>query len=304
MRLKTYYPLPKFPPISLSGAACKLHCRHCDATYLGGMLPADTPAALVDRCRALWQNGAVGALLSGGSDENGALLNLAAMVDAIRRIKQETGLILNLHPGLIDATTASTLAVDFASLDIPSDDIIRRVLGLDATTADYIAAYRTLREAGIAVVPHVTVYQGNEAELLRPIAAAGDAPQTIVIIVFSPTHDTPLADAPAPGPEAVADVIAGIKALFPEAEIALGCMRPRSRPLREAIEIAALRAGVARMELPLQRTLRYARDAGYEIVAFDTCCALPTTYETVASRVSIKERATTAITRNPEPAVP
>ena len=289
MRLKAYYPLPKFPPISLSGAACKLHCAHCDATYLGGMLPADTPEALVDRCRALRQNGAIGALLSGGSDADGTLLNLAAMTDAIRQAKQETGLIFNLHPGLIDAATASALTVDFASLDIPSDNVIRRMLGLDATTADYIAAYRTLRAAGIDVVPHVTVYNGDEAGLLRPIAAGGDVPlgglpHVVVVIVFSPTRGTPMADAPAPGAEAVANVVAEVKTLFPEAEIALGCMRPRTRALREAIELAALRAGVARMELPSQKTLRYARDAGYEIFSFNACCALPEAYESIAVR--------------------
>ena len=277
MRLKAYYPLPKFPPISLSGAACALHCAHCDATYLGGMLPADTPEALVERCHVLRQNGANGALLSGGSDTDGALLNLAAMTDAIRQAKQETGLLFNLHPGLIDTATAQQLAgaVDFASLDIPSDDVIRRVLGLSAPTADYIAAYRTLRVAGIDVVPHVTVYNGDEAGLLRPIAAAEDTPHTIVVIVFSPTRGTPMADVPAPGPEGVANVVAGVKALFPSAEISLGCMRPRSRALREAIELAALRAGVARMELPSQKTLRYAREAGYEVISFDACCALP-----------------------------
>ena len=292
MRLKTYYPLPKFPPISLSGAVCRLHCSHCDATYLGGMLPADTPESLVERCHALRQNGAIGALLSGGSDTNGALLNLAAMTDAIRQARQETGLIFNVHPGLIDAATASALTVDFASLDIPSDDVIQRVLGLDATTADYIAAYHTLRAAGIAVVPHVTVYNGDEARLLRPIAAAGDRPpgglpHVVVIIVFSPTRGTPMADAPAPGAEAVANAVVEVKALFPEAEIALGCMRPRARALREAIELAALRAGVARMELPSQRTLRYACDAGYVISAFDACCALPEVYESIAIRPEV-----------------
>lgn len=284
MQLKAYYPLPKFPPISLSGAACELQCRHCDGAYLGGMLPAATPEALLERCQALWQNGAVGALLSGGSDETGAILNLAAMVDAIQQVKQETGLILNVHPGLIDKVTASKLTVDFASLDIPSDDVIRRVLGLDVTTADYIAAYHTLREAGTDVIPHVTVYTGDEAGLLRPIAAADAAPRVIVVIVFSPTRDTPMALESAPEPEAVANVIAGAKTLFPETEIALGCMRPRSRALREAIELAALRAGVVRMELPSQKTLRYARDAGYQVIAFDACCALPEAYESVAAR--------------------
>jgi uncharacterized radical SAM superfamily protein len=283
--LKTYYPIPRFPPISLSGAACELQCSHCDGHYLGGMLPATTPEALVERCRVLAQDGAIGVLLSGGSDENGKILNLASMTGAIRTVKRETNLILNVHPGLIDATTAQNLTVDFASLDIPSDDVIRRVLGLDATTADYITAYRNLRAADIDVVPHVTVYTGDEARLLREIAA-DDAPRVIVVIVFSPTRGTLMADEPAPGPEVVARVVTEVKATFPDTEIALGCMRPRSRALRDAIEVAALDAGVSRMELPSQRTLRYATARGYAIAQFDACCALPEAYETTATRIT------------------
>lgn len=286
MRLKTYYPIPRFPPISLSGAACELHCAHCDGHYLGGMHPAATPESLVERCRALAQNSAVGVLLSGGSGKDGTILNLASMTDAIRTVKRETDLILNVHPGLIDAATAQNLTVDFASLDIPSDDVIRRVQRLEATTADYIAAYRNLRDAGIDVVPHITVYDGDEAKLLSAIAADGAAPRVITVIVFSPTRGTPMADEPAPDAETVARVIREIKAMFPQTEISLGCMRPRSRALRDAIEVAALDAGVSRMELPSQQTLRYAAERGYEIAKFDACCALPEAFEAWAARES------------------
>lgn len=284
MRLKAYYPIPRFPPISLSGAACELHCAHCDGHYLGGMQPAATPESLVERCRALAQNGAIGVLLSGGSGKDGAILNLASMTDAIRTVKHETNLILNVHPGLINTATAQKLTVDFASLDIPSDDVIRRVQGLDATTADYIAAYRNLRNAGIDVVPHVTVYNGDEARLLQEISTDGDAPRVIVVIVFSPTRGTPMEGEPAPDAETVARVIREIKAMFPQTEVALGCMRPRSRALRDAIEVGALDAGVSRMELPSQRTLRYATEQGYEVVKFDACCALPEAFEVRAAR--------------------
>ncbi len=284
MHLKTYYPLPKFPPLSLSGTTCMLHCRHCDATYLSGMLAAETPEALLGRGRALRSRGAIGVLLSGGSAEQGALLNLASLTDAIRQLKQETGLILNLHPGLIEADTARRLAVDFASLDIPSTEVIRNVLGLKATTADYIATYHTLCAAGIEVVPHITVYTGNEAQLLRPIAGTESTPHVIVVLVFTPTPNTPLAEAPAPAPQTVAKVITEVQTLFPKAEMALGCMRPRSRVVREAIEWAALQAGVTRMELPSQKVLHKAREAGYEITAFEACCALPESYEPLARR--------------------
>ena len=280
MVFKTYYPMPKFPPISLSGTACQLRCQHCDATYLRGMLAADTPEALLSTCKTLSQKGAVGALLSGGSDREGGILNLKTMLGAIQRIKQETSLILNLHPGLLDKATAEGLRVDFASLEIPAQDVITNVFRLDARTEDYVATYDRLREAGIEVVPHISVYAGGEHALLRAV----HAPNVIVVIVFSPTRHTGMSDEAPPAPSMVADVIRNVSAMFPKAEISLGCMRPRDKGLREEIELAALDAGASRMELPSRKTLAYARERGYTIQGFDACCALPLAYEALAVR--------------------
>ena len=278
--LKTYTPHPRFPAISLSGARCEMRCRHCNAAYLGGMLPAETPAALVKVCRRLEAEGAVGALLSGGSDRHGRILNLTEMLDAIRQVKAATALVLNLHPGLVDAETARALAVDIVSLEIPGDEVIRDVFGFNGSEADYWETYRYLADAGLTVVPHVAVYDGDEDRLLHPLAASEmPAPEVIVVIVFSPTRDTPMAMVPPPTPEAVGGVIARIKTRFPESELSLGCMRPRDKGLRTEIELAALEAGATRMEIPSRETLRRAEARGYEIRAFDACCALLSRFE-------------------------
>lgn len=285
--LKIYYPLPKFPPISLSGTQCRLSCQHCNREYLRGMRPATTPEALVALAHRLKAQGAHGVLLSGGSDRDGGILNLPDLLDAIHRIKAETGLILNIHPGLVDKETARALApdndgVDFASLEIPSDATIRDVFGLDATRADYVATYHRLRDAGVNVVPHVAVYDGTEDRLLAGLEDT--APEVIVIIVFSPTPNTPMAAAATPTPAMTGDVIRRIGERFPAAELALGCMRPRNRALRDALELAALEAGVLRMELPSRRTQTIARDRGHTLQRFDTCCALPATLEAGLAR--------------------
>lgn len=271
--LKLYQPLPRFPALSLSGSACELHCRHCTATYLAGMLPVTTPEALLAVGRRLKAQGALGALLSGGSTREGQILNLKPLVGAIQRLKAETGLWLNLHPGLLDAETALALAgaVDFASLEIPATETAQRVFGLEATTADYHAAYDRLRAAGIPVIPHITVYDGSEAALLEGLTP----PETVVVIVFSPTPGTPMAATPPPSATLVGAVFQQLRALFPETELALGCMRPRARTVREAIEIAALEAGATRIELPSRATLEAAHARGYELRRFDACCALP-----------------------------
>jgi hypothetical protein len=275
MQLKIYRPLPKFPPLSLSGGRCQLNCRHCNRTYLGGMTRADTPERLLQACRKLEVEGALGVLLSGGSDQGGRLMNLRRMLPAIRRVREETDLILNVHPGILDRETAEALEVDFASLEIPDDTTIREVFGLDATTGDYLTTYRHLMTAGIPVVPHVTVYNGREAALIETL----DAPAVIVVIVFAPTRGTPMAETPPPDAEMVGRVVADLKAMHPGAEIALGCMRPKRRPLREAIERAALEAGVSRIVLPARSTVTLAQERGYTLTHLDACCALPTALE-------------------------
>jgi lipoyl synthase len=280
--LKIYTPGAKFPPISLSGTQCQLGCRHCDRAYLRGMRPASTPEALLQTCHDLKSQGAIGALLSGGSAQDGGILNLEnpAMIRAILQAKDETGLIFNMHPGLMadETTRALAGAIDFVSLEIPATATIRDVFGLDATSEDYVATYHRLRDAGMHVVPHVAVYDGTEAALLATIAITPH-PETIVVIVFSPTRGTPMAEAPPPSPEMVGGVIQRLVAHFPETEIALGCMRPRTRELRTALELAALDAGVTRMELPSRGTLDVANQRGYRIERFDACCALPNALE-------------------------
>ena len=276
-QLKVYYPNQRFPALSLSGGACELHCLHCSATYLAGMTAVATPEALLAAGRRLKAQGALGALLSGGSTREGGILNLQPMVDAIRRLKAETGLLLNLHPGLLDADTAAALAgaVDFASLEIPATETAQRVFGLEATTADYRAVYERLRAVGIPVIPHVTVYDGSEAALLEGLAP----PETVVVIVFSPTSGTPMATTPPPTAAMVGAVFDQLRALFPKVELAWGCMRPRARALREAIELAALDAGATRIELPSRAVLEAAHVRGDEILRFDACCALPRQFE-------------------------
>jgi lipoyl synthase len=282
MHLKTYTPGAKFPPISLSGTQCQLGCLHCDRAYLRGMRPATTPETLLETCRELKEHGAIGVLLSGGSARDGTMLNLPdpEMIEVIRQAKAETGLILNMHPGLMSEATARSLAgvIDFVSLEIPSTATIREVFGLDAGTDDYVATYHRLRDAGMHVVPHVAVYDGTEDTLLTPLADAPH-PETIVVIVFSPTRGTPMAEEPPPTPETVGGVIASIAANFPATEIALGCMRPRDKASRDALELVALDAGVKRMELPSRRTLAVAEQRGYRIEQFDACCALPEALE-------------------------
>ena len=280
--LKEYYPIPRFPPVSISGTDCILQCRHCAGVYLKGMIPAETPEKLLRACHKLNSNNALGILLSGGSDNNGRMLNLTHMLETLHRIKQETRLLINIHPGLISKEIGRELCVDFASLEIPSDTVIRNVFGLNATSSDYIRTYHNLRDAGIAVIPHICIYSGEESSLLKDL----DEPSTIVVIVFTPTRHTPMSAEKSPEVKIIGKTICNIREIFPKAEISLGCMRPRNNLTREKIEREALISGISRIEMPSQKTSNYAIKLGYEIRKFDACCALPIKYEALASSIS------------------
>ncbi len=278
MLLKTYYPSPSFPPVSISGDKCVLKCKHCNGVYLNHMLPAETPGSLIKTCRKLNEKNCVGFLLSGGYDKKGKLLNLERMLSAIKKIKKETKLIINIHPGLLNKKTAEQLCVDFVSLEIPSNDVIKNVFGLNKKTDDYVETYYNLKSAGIDVAPHVCVYSGDEHKLLENI----EKPSSIVVIVFTSTKGTPMQNESTPEAKKVGNVIKNIKKMFPETEISLGCMRPRNRVIRNRIEIEALKSGVSRMEIPSKKTLNYAEEHNYEIKRFDACCALPEKFEHLA----------------------
>jgi uncharacterized radical SAM superfamily protein len=280
--LKEYYPIPRFPPVSISGSNCILQCRHCAGVYLKGMISAETPEKLLLACHRLNKKNAVGILLSGGSDNNGQMLNLTHMLETLHRVKQETNLLINIHPGLISKEIGYELCVDFASLEIPSDTVIRNVFGLNATTSDYIKTYHNLKDAGITVIPHICIYSGEESKLLHDL----DEPSTIVVIVFTPTRNTPMSAEKSPEVKIIGKTICNIREIFPKAEISLGCMRPRNNLARGKIEREALISGISRIEMPSQRTSNYATKLGHEIRKFDACCALPVKYEAIATSIS------------------
>ena len=236
-----------------------------------GMISATSPDGLISIGKKIKQSNGIGMLVSGGSSPDGKLLNLDLMLSSISYIKEKLNLIVNIHPGLLNEDTASRLTVDFASIDIQGEDIIKDVLGLKASAEDYLKTYDILIQAGINVVPHVCIFSGGEDVLLNKIIP----PTVIVVIVFTPTKETPMENYSPPKTSIIGDVISKLHDKFPKTEISLGCMRPRERSIRTEIEIIALEAGIARIELPSRRTVQYAKMKGFDIKRFNACCALP-----------------------------
>jgi hypothetical protein len=162
---------------------------------------------------------------------------------------------------------------------------IQEIFGLNATVDDYVETFRNLQNAGVSIAPHLCVGLHNsrvEGEFKAlELIKENIKPETVVLIVFRPTKNTVLQYLQPPNPKDVASVVKKAKELF-DAELSLGCMRPRNRRIREEIEVEALKAGVSRMEIPSKKTINYAEEHNYEIKRFDACCALPERFEHLA----------------------
>ena len=258
---RAYYVWPRFPSVSMSGNTCALQCQHCNHTYLQDMQNVNNPKKLLETCYKFFENNAVGFLLSGGCDKNGEMLNLRQLLPTVKQIKKETDLIVKLHSGLVNQSLAEEIVsagVDIASVEVVgSNETIHQLFGYHATTESYRRTLESLESAGISyIAPHICIglHYGTlngEVQSLEMIQQSC-TPSSLVMIVFRPTKATLLEHCQTPSPSDVSTVITTAKTMFPNQDIALGCLRPRTR-YREDIEFAALKAGATRMEIPSKK---------------------------------------------------
>ena len=288
--LKIYNPTKKFPAISITGSECALNCEHCNKKYLKGMKQILENRDLELFLTNLSKENGIGALISGGSDLNGAV-PLLNFLDTIKKVKKETNLIINVHTGLLKEETARKLAeanVDIVSFDINMDeDVIRNIYHLDIGLDEYKRAIDLLQKYNLSIVPHVCVglYYGKLHKELESIKFIKDTlvnPTLIVIIVLTPPKNSNI-DFETPQPEVIAKVIALIRFIFPHTEVSLGCMRPRGN-IKLEIEKFAIKAGITRIEIPSKDTIKWLREKNSDIQFkfFSACCAIPEKYDKYA----------------------
>lgn len=287
--VRFYYPYPRFPAISITGSWCALRCKHCGGRYLEGMIPLLSPSKFRAFCVELEQRGGVGLLVSGGCNQQGHV-PLERFYGALRWVKKNTDLIINVHTGLVDGKRAEEIAstgIDIASVDmVGNEEIIRRIYGLKATVEDYWGTLNSLMESSIPlIVPHLCVGLNygrisGEMETLKFLLSA--KPEEIVFIIFTPTRGTPMESVQPPSPIEVVRVIALTRLLLPEINLSLGCMRPRIE--RRDLETLALKAGVDKMVLPSKRTMAWAEIHHLEALSLDGCCSIQGDLEVRALR--------------------
>jgi hypothetical protein len=274
-----YYPGRLFPSISITGKECAMKCEHCSHHYLEGMIPAETPAKLIEVCMKLNKEGALGCLISGGFTAD-ASLPFQKFIPALQEIKRKTKLTINIHTGFISEDVAKKLAVvgvDAVSVDLVGDDeTIQKVYGLNKTFADYVGMLKLMKASGLKNIdPHICIGlkygvlkgEGNALKVIRDNDISN-----LTFIALNPTKGTPMQDVKAPSPRMIAKVIAVARLMMPKASISLGCMRPTG-VIRAEADYLGILAGANRIVVPTQSSLKRL-EKEYHFERHQTCCVL------------------------------
>ncbi len=288
--LRLYYPHPKFPSVSVTGAECCLNCEHCGGHYLVHMPDVSTPEKLKEFAFSLVDHNGVGMLVSGGSTSKGKV-PLSPFISTLRWIKENTDLILNIHTGLVNKEEAESIAstgADIASVDlVGSDDSIKRVYGLDAGFKDYSESLYLLKDAGMNVAPHLTIgldfgeILGEDDALKVALAVR---PEVIVINALIPTIGTGMADVkPLPHNTIFSYLQKALDNKF-GIQISMGCMRPRKN--KPELEKAAIIAGIHRLAIPSNSTLKWLEEQEIKTKIITGCCAIPLSLENRALKLA------------------
>lgn len=283
-----YYTSNIFPAVSVTGSWCALNCRHCRRKMIERLDSVCEPNELVELCRRFHEKGAVGVLFTGGCTLEGKV-PLYDFLDAFRKIKDETGMLLIAHTGILGFDEANSLkdaGLDGVCVDVVgSEETTREVYGIEIYPEDYRRTLKALERAGIGnISPHVCVGLHNgilfhEKSALDIISCI--KPTNVVVIGLTNLSDTPMENIWIK-PEDVAEVLCEARIRFPESYVSLGCAHGKGE-VRAEIEKLAVQCGVNNIAVPTKAAYAEAEACSLEIKEFSACCSLlPRQLENVA----------------------
>lgn len=269
----------KYPAVSITGTSCRLQCEHCRGKLLLPMIPAETPELWDKKAKHLWEHGAHGILITGGSDLDGRL-PWKRFAPHIRRIAAETDLFLTAHAGFAnseDARLLSESGVQQALIDVMGDDATAREVYHLPSAARIIESLDALAEYGPPLAPHIVsgLHFGRIGAEVKAIEILRDySLDSLVIVALTPLPDTPMATVSPQSPLETARLIARARVMHPKVPLSLGCERPRNRT-GQALESLALRAGITRMAVWSEEIVQEAVQLGLRPRFQATCCSVP-----------------------------
>ncbi len=271
---------PKFVDISVTGRQCELMCDHCASKILWHMIPATTPEELWKVCKNLKAQGVTGILVSGGSDKDG-FVPLSPFFDTMRSVKEELGMLVTCHVGLVDEDYVKGLkdaGVDAVLLDIIGDnETISQVYKLPhRTVEDYDMSLKLLKEAGLKIVPHVIIglhYGKIKGEYYALDMIAKYDPDALVLVVVMPYYGKARFQLlPPPPVEESVEVVLHARKSMPKSPIMIGCARPAGAE-RVKFDVYSILAGVNGIAFPAEGVVTYSKSIGLEPVVSPSCCS-------------------------------
>lgn len=269
----------RFPAISITGATCILGCDHCKGKILEAMHMVSDGKELVELCKRLDEEGALGCLITGGSDTRGRL-PWENFLRAVEEVKAKTNLMVSIHSGMVEKSTARAfkeVGVDQVLVDvIGSRETFRRVMHLEDGERLLFETLDSLYGADLRVAPHIVagIHGGRIVGERRAMEILSQYPVDFLVwVAFMPLRKTPMAKSQPASPMDVARLMAESRLLFPQAVIALGCARPRGK-LRLELERLAMEIGVQRIALYTEETIELAKNLGLEVEFKETCCSI------------------------------
>lgn len=285
----------RFLPVSVTGDACALSCDHCQAKVLEGMISVRAAGDLFALARRLKAQGSEGLLVSGGSTRGGGV-PLLAHLRHIPRIREELGMKVIVHSGVVSPPLAEGLAaagVDGVMLDvIGADETLREVYHLDLTTADMDRSLALLAERGLRIIPHIVLglHYGRFLGEHRALEMLTRHPvSTLILVVLVPLVGTPMQHLPPPPVDEVAGFFATARLAAPATTINLGCARPLGA-VKTELDQAAIDLGLNGIAYPADGAIGYARSRGLRPHLYEYCCSLTWTgaQETGYTQVEVR----------------
>lgn len=270
-----------FVPLSVTGGACALQCDHCAAKVIKPMVSVPAGPGLYESAVALAAAGTKGILVSGGSQKDGEV-PLLKHLDAMARIKQDLGMRVVVHTGLVRrrelAQGLAAAGIDAAMLDIiGANETIRDVYHLgDTTVDDFERALALLAEAGLRIIPHIVIGlhfaqllgEDNALEIISRYPVS-----TLVLVVLTPLVGTAMAHLEPPPVADVSAFFGRARDRLPTTKVNLGCARPLGG-MKVQLDQAAIDHGLNGIAYPAEGSVAYARSRGLEPRFYDYCCSL------------------------------
>jgi uncharacterized radical SAM superfamily protein len=241
------------------------------------MSDVSKPGSLYRFGMDLWGTKGKGMLISGGCDQFGAVDFPEHTFSEISKLKEDTGLLVNLHCGLVDEETVAKISrsgVDKVSFDLVyDDDTIHEVLGLERSKEDYLRTITRLKDQGVIVVPHILagLDKGRiswEFEAVKVLASMEI--DEMVLIILIPTKGTPFESIQPPAKENILELAVYMRTLI-KGRILLGCMRPKGMV---DLEKEVLDVGFDGIVLPSKSTMIWMKEKGWKIHNLNICCCM------------------------------